>query len=110
MNGGVEVASTKSCEAGSRTTVCLVVVAIVHSSCSAGDGLAEPVLEAGRGDEWAVARGERVLGELGAEVPCVDVGGHRAWVVVRAQDAAGELVEGELLRPREFDGAVHGRA
>ena len=37
-------------------------------------GLAEPVLEAGRGDAWVVAGGEGVLVELCAEVARVDVG------------------------------------
>jgi hypothetical protein len=51
-----------------------------------GRGLAEPVLEAGRGDAWVVAGDEGVLVELFAEVAGVDVGRHRARVVVGSEN------------------------
>jgi hypothetical protein len=38
MNGGVEVASTNSCEAGSSTTAVLVVTAIISSFLAFGSG------------------------------------------------------------------------
>ena len=71
-----------------------------------GRGLAEPVLEAGRGDACVAARGEGVLVELRAEVAGVDVGHHPARIVVRAQDAPDELVEAELLGAPQLDDAV----
>src|SRR5262249_6453556 len=124
MNGGVEVASTNFCDAGSSTTGCVVVVAMVQllrrrrgsggtllsgaeaARRSAGDGLAEPVLEAGRGDACAAARGEGVVVELRAEVEGVDVGRHEARVVPGAKEAPGELVEPELLRASQLDDPV----
>ena len=71
-------------------------------------GLAEPVLEAGRGDACVVARGQGALVELRAEVAGVDVGHHLPRVVLALEEAPGELVEPELLGAGQLDDAVHG--
>ena len=44
--------------------------------------------------------------ELGAEVEGVLVGHDKALVVLRVEDAPGELVEPELLRTAKLDGPV----
>ena len=69
-------------------------------------GLAEPVLEAGRGDACVVARDEGPVVQLGAEVAGVNVGRHMAWVVARVQDTPCELVEGKRFRARQLDRVV----
>src|SRR5262245_51287288 len=72
-----------------------------------GHGLGEPVLEAGRVEASVTARGKGEVSELRAEVGCVDVDGHSARVIVRAEKAPNEFVETELLRPCQLDDAVH---
>ena len=69
-------------------------------------GPAKPVLEAGRGDARVAAGGERVVVELCAEVARVDVGRHRARVVIGPENASGQLVEPELFGPSQLDDAV----
>src|SRR5262245_5966221 len=73
---------------------------------SSGHGPGEPVLEAGRGDACVTARGQREVFELRAEIGRVDVDGHLARVVVRAENAPDEFVETELLGPCQLDDAV----
>src|SRR3954452_21975641 len=72
--------------------------------------LAEPVLEAGRGDACVVAGGERAVVQLGAEVAGVSVRRDLSSVVARLQDTPGDLVKAERLRPRQLDRVVQGRA
>src|SRR5919106_4748186 len=74
------------------------------------NGLAEPVLETGRSDASIVAGDQGAVVELCAEVARAAVGRHLACVAVRAQHAAGELVETEPFRSCQLDGAVHRRA
>ena len=90
-----------------RTTV-----GFIRSSFGLGllGGLAEPVLEAGRGDARVVARGEGAVVELGAEVAGVNVGRDLATVVACLQDTPGELVEAKRLRARQLDRVVQWRA
>jgi hypothetical protein len=72
--------------------------------------LAEPVLESGRSDRCVVAGDEGAVVERCAEVARAAVGRHPACVAVRAQHAAGELVEAEPFGACQLDGAVHRRA
>src|SRR5438067_12018664 len=77
---------------------------------SPGDGLTEPVLEAGRGDACVASWSQGVLPEFRPVVARVDVGGHVARIVLRAQDAADELVETERLGASQLDDAIRGCA
>ena len=68
--------------------------------------LAEPLLESGRGDACVASWSQGVLLEFRPVVARVDVGGHVARVVLRAQDAAHELVETERLGASQLDDAI----
>src|SRR5262245_42330576 len=73
-------------------------------------GLAEPVIQAGLGEPGVAAGHECALTQLCASVGRVRIGDHLAWVVAFAEDSSYEFVESELLWPRHFNDAVHGRS
>src|SRR5262249_9125972 len=113
MSGGVEVASTNSCDADSSTTVRVVVIAISRllcGRCGSGGRLVEPVLEAGPGDAAVAAGRERVVVEPRAEVAGPNVGHHAAGIVVGDEQASRELVETEALGTCQLHDAVDGHA
>ena len=56
-----------------------------------------------------VARDERVIVHLGAEVARVGIGDHLACVLGCAQESSDECVETELFGTGQLDRAVHGR-
>src|SRR5262245_18548897 len=73
-------------------------------------GLLEPVLEARLGEPGAGVRHEGALAQEGAVVPRAGVGDHLARIVTRAEGAADQVVEAELLGAGDLDDAVHRRA
>src|SRR5919198_3666976 len=90
------------------------MIGFMRSPCAASrlrgyELAAEPVLEAGRGDARAAARREGVVVELGTEVASVDVGDDLARIVVRLEEAGGELVEAEPLWTAQLDDVVQRR-
>ncbi len=68
---------------------CRLDVRIRNRAC----GATEPVVEQDLAELRFVAGEERAFLEFSAEVACVCVGDHFAWIVVRAEHALEESVE-----------------
>src|SRR5215211_9474969 len=73
-------------------------------------GLTEPVLEAGLGESGVVAGQECALVQFCAEVACVRIGDHLAWIAAFPEELSDEFVETGLLWPRHFNDAVDRRS
>src|SRR4029453_4237556 len=70
--------------------------------------LAEPVLEADLAESRLPGRDHPPLAGLGPEVPRVRVDHDLPGVVARTEALTDQLVEAELLRTGDVDGAVQG--
>jgi hypothetical protein len=77
----------------------------VHRRLRRDHRMLEPRLEAGRSELGTVARHQRALVQLHAEVGGVGVGDHRTRVVAGAEGLTDQLVETELFRSGDLDDA-----
>ena len=72
-------------------------------------GAAEPVLETRRADARVLARGERLIVQLRAEVTRVNICDHLTCVLLRAQESSGEFVQTDPFGTGQLDRAVQRR-
>src|SRR5882672_12146199 len=72
--------------------------------------LAEPLFEAGLGEDGGVARHECALAQFCAEVARARIGDHFTWIVARVEASSDDLVQTKLLGARHFDHAVYQRS